>query len=289
MPYFRFAGKTFFLQFRIMGLKSLELKKRAAVQVAPFLPDSNVSSPNALISKATGWIAGSNRQIIILSSQTSIHVYVEGGSDFYVSPFGRSIACKDLNEKMLLSETDQQIFLGPVIVFALALQSTWCLHASAARYRNKTIAFLGESGQGKSTLAAYLAGQPKWQLVADDILPVALEKGKLQALPHFPQLKLPMESQPGPGLPERLPLERICLLTEAGPEAEPKLELLPANQAAQVLLSHTAGTRLFTPELLAQHLQFCARTATRVNVYRLNYPHRKDKLPKIRELLESIC
>ena len=84
-------------------------------------------------------------------------------------------------------------------------------------------------------------------------------------------------------------MERICVLADAGPEGEAGLELLPASQAAQVLLGHTAGTRLFEPKLLGEHLNFCAEAASKVRLYRLNYAHRRDILPQIKELLEEIC
>jgi hypothetical protein len=156
-------------------------------------------------------------------------------------------------------------------------------------YQNTTIAFVGESGQGKSTLAAYLSTSSNWHLVADDILPVRMNAGGVNALPHFPQLKLPIEAQPGPGLPEHLPLTKLCVLTSAGQDTMPELRLLPPNLAIQALLRHIAGTRMFTPEMLGKHLSFCSLAASQVSVYELTYPHRKDILPRVKELLENLC
>jgi hypothetical protein len=286
MPCYRPAGQEFHFYPPVFGLESyvvVEIKPVAT----PLLP---VLSTLSLSCQIVGWVAGADRQVQTWSAPPGILMKVEGGSDFYFGPGGQEILCaSQVQDSETLSETDRQILLGPVIVLALALRGTWSLHASAVLFRDQVIAFLGESGQGKSTLAAYLAGQPDWQLVADDILPVAPGSEGLEAKPRFPQLKLPPEAQPGPHLPESLPLQRICVLAEARPEEQPELELLPASQAAQVLVSHTAGTRLFEPKLLAEHLQFCARAATQVRVYRLKYPRRRETLPEIKELLEAIC
>ncbi len=189
----------------------------------------------------------------------------------------------------MLNETDRQILLGPALVLALALRGTWSLHASAAIYKDALILFLGESGQGKSTLAAYLANEAGWRLAADDILPVTMGTDGVTAWPRFPQLKLPVDAQPGPGLPEQLSISKVCVLSGAGEDEMPALERLPASQAIQAFLGHTAGTRLFTPELLGKHLAFCSQAAERAPVYRLTYPHRWDALPIVKDLLEKTC
>jgi hypothetical protein len=59
-------------------------------------------------------------------------------------------------------------------------------------------------------------------------------------------------------------------------------------EAMQSLLAHTAGTRMFMPELLATHLSFCAGVARQVSGYRLKYPHRKDALALVKDLLENL-
>jgi hypothetical protein len=53
--------------------------------------------------------------------------------------------------------------------FALAPQGIVCLHASAVRKNDMTVAFLGIGGSGKSTLARGLADQ-KWDRLADDMM-----------------------------------------------------------------------------------------------------------------------
>jgi hypothetical protein len=261
-----------------------ETAERAVPFVLSALPKSK------LISRTEGWVAGAQRDLETWSAATGFLVRVAGGSDFIISPDGKEVRCASQQQGgEILNEANRQILLGPVIVLALALRGVWSLHASVAIFNDNLILFLGESGQGKSTLAAYLANNEGWRLAADDILPVSMGVESVMAWPHFPQLKLPMQAQPGPGLPEQLPIGKVCVLSDAGVDEMPGLELLPASQAVQVWLGHTAGTRLFNPDLLSKHLVFCSRAAEQVPVRRLMYPHQWKALPQIKKLLENIC
>jgi ABC-type glutathione transport system ATPase component len=172
---------------------------------------------------------------------------------------------------------------------ALALRGVWSLHASAVMYKENVIVFLGESGQGKSTLAAYLSQNIDWRLVADDILPTQMDLNTVNVLPHFPQLKLPINAQPGVDLPERLPLKTICVLTQAEVNQMPELQKISTAQTVQALLGHIAGTRMFNAELLASHLEFSTQVAKQIPAYRLIHPHRRDTLPLVKDFLEKIC
>ena len=240
----------------------------------------------------TGWIGETTRHVETWSAPPGLLLKVSGGSDFYIGPEGETILrvddAQDETGRLPLSALDREILLGPALVLALALRGSWSLHASAAMFRGQTTVFLGESGRGKSTLAAYL-GHSGWQQVADDILPASLEPDGVRVWPRFPQLKLPPDQQPALSLPEQLPLERICVLEDTEAEAAPGLQLLPPGRAVQELIRHTAGSRLFDPALLARHLAFCAAAAGQIPVYRLAYPHREEALPEIKTLLESLC
>lgn len=288
MPFYRLAGQDFFLSHPVAPIEPFEIRDRTACRADSFVFDSlpEADSPN-LVSRTIGWVAGAQRIVEVFDTSHGLLLNIEGVGEFSIAPHGEMISKRSFSDD--LTALDRNVILGPVLVLALALRNIWSLHASAAMFVENVIVFLGESGQGKSTLAAYLSKNLGWCLVADDILPVRINIDGVNILPHFPQLKLPMEAQPGPGLPEHLPLTKLCVLTPAAQDTMPELQLLPSNLAIQALLRHTAGTRMFTPELLGKHLSFCSLVASQVSMYQLSYPHRKDALPRVKELLENLC
>jgi len=257
-----------------------------ADQAAPCVSRSFFENECVWLSRAEGWVAGAQRGVEVYSFPDGFLLRVVEVGDFLLSQTGETITKRGASEAV--TQLERETVLGPVLVFALALRGTWSFHASAARFQEKVIVFLGESGQGKSTLAAYLSRSPGWRSVADDILPVTIEPSGVTVWPHFPQLKLPAESQPWIGLPEQLSLGAVCVLEAAGPEQQPEIHKLSIPQAAQAFIGHIAGTRLFPPDLLKKHLEFSALAAAHVPAYRLVYPHSKDKLPAVRTLLEKI-
>lgn len=65
------------------------------------------------------------------------------------------------------------LFSGTVISFLLTMRGHHVLHASAIQLGDRAVAFVGESGQGKTTVAAMLCSQGA-RLVTDDVLRVDL-------------------------------------------------------------------------------------------------------------------
>ncbi len=271
----------------IFGVKDRDNLSSLAVSYTP---------PATLPVRAKNWMDGEERELEAWYSAAGILLKTSGASDFFILPGGLSISEINVNvieqagggSPLRINNLDRSILLGPALILALALRGIWSLHASAVRFGEQTIVFLGESGQGKSTLAAYLSASG-WQRVADDILPVSCAADNILAWTHFPQLKLAPEEQPVLNLPDSLPLNKICLLTSAAPDSAPRLEKLSAGDVVKALLSHTAGTQIFDSGLLAQHLQFAAQVARKIPAYRLIHPHRRDALPLVREFLEKIC
>jgi hypothetical protein len=182
-----------------------------------------------------------------------------------------------------------QVVLGPALILALALQGVWCLHASAVVFGDTAVIFAGESGWGKSTLARYLGEQAGWRRAADDVLPVVPVGNGLMALPHFPQLKLPSGAQPANGLPQRLPVAAVYVLDRDQKETGEAITILGLNErdAALALIRHTVAARLFGPDLLRQHMAFCAKVAGQVPVRLLRYPRQFAWLPELRDRLAA--
>jgi hypothetical protein len=283
LTYYIFAGQNFYFSHHI---QTLNIFQAGIVEEAnPFLIRPFIKG--VLISCTEGWVAGSERLVEVYDEPSAMVLDVEGCGEFFIGKDGLQIGKSDQQGE--LSSLDREIILGPVLVLALALRGVWSLHASAAKYKEKVVVFLGESGQGKSTLAEYLSRNEQWQLVADDILPVKMDASGLNVLPRFPQLKLPVDSQPGIDLPEQLPLSMLVVLEHAEASQMPELKKLLIAQTVQSLLSHTAGTRMFTPSLLSQHLEFSTRAAQQIPAFKLIYPHRRDTLQQIKDFLEKAC
>ncbi|MDD2921323.1 MAG: hypothetical protein PHQ36_03470 [Anaerolineales bacterium] len=281
MPRYRLAAQDFHFAHPIAELESFETAREADGESVLFTMDSlDEKTP---IARAEGWVGGAQRIVETYDTPRGILLKVEGGGAFFINRGGEIIGAQNPNQ------LDREIILGPALVLALAQRGVWSLHASAATYKENCFAFLGESGQGKSTLAAYLSQSAGWRLVADDILPIEMESKTVNALPHFPQLKLPPNAQPGADLPERIPLKYVCALADVEANHAPELQILPTAQAVQVLLGHTAGTRMFNAAALAKHLEFSTQAAKQISARRLNYPHRRDALPLIKDFLETLC
>ena len=191
--------------------------------------------------------------------------------------------------------------LGNVLGTLAFLRGFLVLHGSAVAVNGRGVAFLGHSGEGKSTMAAAFSGQ--YPLLADDVLVVRTDEAVPLICPAFPQLKLhsetadslgfdPEKSAPGSPLEEKttprvpegfsvepLPLKRVCLL-----EKGDAIELVPLGrpEAVIALLRYTYTLRSLIAKVnQRQHFQHSARLAQEVPFRRLIRPHDLKDLPEI--------
>jgi hypothetical protein len=236
---------------------------------------------------ATSRVDNSERLFTCRVDPAGYRLTVEGVGEFTMAPPQRPLSWS--RAKGSDQDIFQEALFGPALILYLALSDTWCLHASAVARNGRAVAFMGDSGRGKSTLAAFLADREGWQRIADDILPITAGPAGVTASPHFPQLKLPLKAHPSPDLPVQIPLAAVYLLERPNLEDDDqtavRLEPLSRYQAALALIGHTVAARLFDKTLLARHAHFCADAA--VPVYRLTYPHRYELLPQIAAFIEE--
>lgn len=85
--------------------------------------------------------------------------------------------------------TIRHLLLDQVLPLALNLRGETVLHASAVVIDGMAVVFVGETGAGKSTIAASFALQDA-PLLADDWLLVRQQGGALCALPSYPSVRL---------------------------------------------------------------------------------------------------
>jgi hypothetical protein len=201
-----------------------------------------------------------------------------------------------------IDEGSLRLFLlGNVLGTLAFLRGFLVLHGSAVAIDGRGVAFLGHSGEGKSTMAA--AFSDKYPLIADDVLSIQTHEALPLIHPAFPQLKLhsdtavslgfnPKNSPPGSPLEEKitpqvpegfsaepLPLKRVYLL-----EKGESIELIPLGrpEAVIALLRYT-----YTPRSLKaginqrQHFRHSARMAQEVPFRRLIRPPDLKDLPEI--------
>jgi hypothetical protein len=184
----------------------------------------------------------------------------------------------------------EETLLGPPLTFALALRGVWCLHASAVLRDGKAILLLGSSGQGKSTLAAYLDGAAEggWRRLADDIVPCTLVDGLPCARPHFPQLKLASADRYPASAAQDIPIGALVVLQPTPQMPAIGVEPLRAVAAARVLAEQTVAVGLFDSLLHASHLRFLATLVGSAPVYRMSYPHDYGRLPDVSRALAVV-
>jgi len=237
-----------------------------------------------------GLVAGAVREVECRRLAQGWEVVIPDVCRLGVSVGGAEVAVLDESDGLSPSALAEAV-LGPGLILALALHGVYCLHASAVSTRRGAIAFLGESGRGKSTLARFLATEAGlgWTPVADDILPVEPTADGLDVLPRFPQLKLPAAEQYPADAPERLPLCTAFALApdRTGDRVDVAVERLAPLPASLALLRHTAAARLFDRNLAAGHLEACGRAAGRLPLCDLRYPFTFAVFPSIARALAS--
>lgn len=196
--------------------------------------------------------------------------------------------------------------IGTILALLLHQRGLLALHAGCAALGNHAVAFLGESGQGKSSLVAALQARGH-TLVADDVAAVDFTSGQPLVVPAFPQLKLapaaaealgqPVESlallhleeekrgyRPAEGFAsEPIPLAAIYLLSYG---AELAVEPLRPHEAMIELVRHSYPTRLLQSGG-ETHFLHSAQIVRHVPVYRLQRPYALGDLAAHAQFVEE--
>jgi hypothetical protein len=109
-------------------------------------------------------------------------------ADFVVSADGSAVVVHAARH--LPDDTLRHLLIDQVLPLALSRRGRFMLHASAVHIPGVgTVAFAGETGRGKSTLAAALAARGG-RLLTDDCLAIDFIEGEPYAVPGYPGLRL---------------------------------------------------------------------------------------------------
>jgi hypothetical protein len=200
------------------------------------------------------------------------------------------------------------LLLGPALAVILHQRNRLVLHASAVAMGGGAVAFLGDSGWGKSTMAAALHARG-FGVVTDDVLALYLDEPRGPvAHPGVPRLSLAPEvvhafvaiAESLPRLPASdgkrayaatsnfraapVPLRRLYVLADAERSG---LDAMIPRDAAIELVRHSYTARLLGAVGPAAHLRRCARLAARVAVRRLRRPRSLSALARLAAMVEE--
>ena len=188
----------------------------------------------------------------------------------------------------------------------LSLAGEPVLHASAVECCGCAVAFVGESGVGKSTTAAAL-GQ-SGRILADDCVVFSERSGQFLVNAPYKSLRLWEDSATaldlGRGRPghragkrrfqqgRRLsfaigpsPLGAICLLARSNAVDRPTLERVRGAEAVVMLVRSAFKFDISERSLLAREFRLFSRLVGAVPCFRLTTTDSLDQLPSLRELV----
>lgn len=183
-----------------------------------------------------------------------------------------------LNDRGFDDRLNLEVVTGPALIVLLARENIYCLHAGAVSTEHGNIAFIAESGVGKSTLSADL--DESWRQLADDILPVQI-RYTTSYLSNFPQLKLPGAQVLQPIFGEMC-LDLVVRLNEE-PADEVSFNELSKTDAVLAIVRHTVAARLYDKKQMTAHTSFAKRLCSNITVVELNYPRDPKQLPMLRQ------
>jgi hypothetical protein len=228
-------------------------------------------------------------------------------ADFYVAQDGLQV--EGWPVAGVSDATLQHLYLNQVLPLALSKQGKLVLHASAVEIDGEGVAFIGESGRGKSTLAASFATSG-FRFLTDDGLLVEPDGEKYQILPSHPSIRLWQDSEEAlvAGAAQKAPaveftsksrflagggiafcgeprrLRRVYFLGEGSGQARIFERMAPSTALIE-LVKHSFLLDIKERELLVTHFDELSGLASQPIFYRLDYPRRFEDLPQVRQAI----
>jgi len=203
--------------------------------------------------------------------------------------------------------TIRHLLLDHVLPRVLAYRGQFVIHGAAVDMNGYGLCFLGDTGRGKSTLAAsfHNAG---YSLLCDDSLAIDAAGNNVVAIPTYPSLRLwppslaavfedvPKAEQMAPYSEKQrvvlaaassqptIPLGAVVLIEEASadPNADIESRALSAREACLALVRNSFQLHLGDTSRVREHLAMAASVSARVPVFSVQYPREFLRLDEVR-------
>jgi hypothetical protein len=228
-------------------------------------------------------------------------------ADFEVSADGMVVTCFPAPEAS--EATSQHLYLNQVLPLVLGKLGKLVFHASAVELPGGAVAFVAESGRGKSTLAASFATSG-WRFLTDDGLVLEEHDNGYLVTPSHPSIRLWDDSQlaliadgaeTAPALPftpksrflagDELPfceeprtLRRMYFLGD-GSATRIRFERMNGTEAAIELVKSSFLLDIKEKPRVASHFDQVAKLANQPIHYRLDFPRRFEELASVRHAI----
>lgn len=228
-------------------------------------------------------------------------------ADFEVSADGLEVRCwpaPGISEGSV-----DHLYLNQVLPLALSKQGKLVFHASAIETDAGAIAFMGESGRGKSTLAASFA-TAGFRFLTDDALLLEQHDDGYTVQPSHASIRLwgdsqqalvsddahlapPVQYTPKARIlsgdtlvfcPEAQPLRRVYFLGKGGTVGI-TFQRMPPSEALIGLVKNTFLLDIDEQQTLATHFDQLSRMVSAPIFFRLDYPRRYEDLPALRQAI----
>lgn len=228
-------------------------------------------------------------------------------ADFEIDSDGTSADCHPVPDTS--EETVQHLYTNQVLPLAMSMMGKLVFHGSAVEVADQAVAFLAESGRGKSTLAASFA-MNGFHFLTDDGLVLDRVSAGYQTQPGDPSIRLWTDSElelitPGtvaaPALPytsksrflaepsiafcsRPRPLRRVYFLGDGSSDAV-VFQSMTEAEALVEFAKHSFLLDIEERSLLSVHFDLLAKLVNQSLPYRLDYPRRYDYLERVREAI----
>ena len=280
------------------GLAEIELR----IAPASFFSD-------AIAGVSLEQASGSWYQIGRLADGSS-YMRWEHVGEFLISGDGRRMSCRQFDRATC--ESFEVYMLGQALSYALVGQGFEPIHATVVVVNGEAVVFLGDSGFGKSTLAASFISAG-YQLLTDDLLILRENHGRLFAYPGPPRIKLfPRTARrflgtAADGIPMNrdtqkliLPLDRrrSCSLPvsvkaifalasprEVFRKQPVRLKPLSPREAFLELVKNTFNYRITDGARLQRQFTEASRLVRLMPIRKLSIPRNFSELPSAREAI----